>query len=209
MKKKSVGDILRINVTLSLGSLLVVGVLVILVTYFCAPSQRDHVKFVTALLAGAAAIYSAYYVGAGLRLQVNRQQQQASFELLSLLNRPEFARVRNFVETEVEAHEELSATELYDKILKNNELDNAVTIVLGILEDASIAIQNDFVDENILYSSLDDIVKRTFHALRGYIEQLRKHRAEPLYFVELAKLCSSWDSAKRLSDGKPLPKLGE
>jgi hypothetical protein len=206
--KKRVGEILRINVSIPLWVGLTLGVVALLGTYLFKPDYRDHIKFAAALLGGAAAIYSAYYIGAALHLQVNRQRQQGSFDVLSLLNRPEFAKVRNFVETEVDGHAALSATQLYEKVAGNKELDDAVTIVLGILEDASIAIQYDFIDENILCDSLDYIVKRSFHALRGYIEQLRRQRNEPLYFVELAKLCTSWDSGRRLADGKPLPKLG-
>jgi hypothetical protein len=205
---KRVGQILRINVSIPLWAVLTFAVVVFLTAYICKPEQRDHIKFAAALLGGAAAIYSAYYVGAALRLQLNRHRQQASFDILNLLNRPETAKVRNFVETEVEGHEQLSPNDLYRKVTENRDLDDAVTIVLGILEDASIAIQNDFVDENILYASLDDIVKRCFHALRAYVEQLRKQRAEPLYFVEVEKLCASWDSGRRLADGKTLPKLG-
>jgi hypothetical protein len=181
--KKRVGDILRVNVGVPLWGVLMLGVVSFIGVYFYEPAYREHLKYVAAILGGATAIYSAYYVGTALRLQVAHQRQQASFEILALLNRPEFARVRNFVATEFEGHEKVSETELYEKVIGNRELDDSVTVVLGILEDASIAIQHDFVDED--YKSLECIVKRNFNALRGYIEQLRKRRNDLSYFVEL------------------------
>lgn len=208
MKKRKVGQILRINTTIPLWAVLCIGVAVVLASYFCAPTYRDQLKFATVLIGGAAAIYSAYYIGAALRLTVERDRQRASFEILSLLNRPEFVKVRKFIEKGVEGHEKLSATDLYEKIRTSEKLENAVTIVLGIFEDASIAIQNDFVDENILYTSICDLANRNFHGLRGYIEQCRKKKGEPMFCIEYPKLCTAWEGGKRLSNGKPMPTVG-
>ncbi len=79
---------------------------------------------------------------------------------MSLLNRPEFTDVRKFFEREVEGHEDISAAELFNKIDQNRQLENAAAIVMGILEDMSIAIQHNYVDEDILYTSLFTIVRR-------------------------------------------------
>ena len=205
MAKKKVGEIIRISLSIPLWLIITAGVAIILIMYFTTAQYRDHVKFATLLLGGASAMYSAYYVGAALRLNVGRDKQRASFELLELLNRPEFVDVRNFIEKEVEGHEDLSASDLYRKVSDNKELENAVTIVLGILEDTSIAIRYEYVDEDILYMSLIAIATRNFHGLRGYIELLRKDKATDYYFTELEKLCSAWESGRRLSDGKPVP----
>jgi len=93
MARRSVGRILRINVTVPLWLVIVLTVVGVTAAYFCAPSCREHLKFVTLLVAGAAGIYSAYYVGAALRLNLDREKQKASFEILGLLNRPEFVQV--------------------------------------------------------------------------------------------------------------------
>lgn len=208
-KHSGVGNILRFNITIPLWLVVTIGVIIIAVGYIAIPAQRSLIQFLSVLVAGAAAIYSAYYVGAALRLNLEREKQKASFEILSLLNRPEFVEVRRFLETQVEGHAKVSAEELYNKISADVKLDHSVTIVLGILEDMSIAIQSDYVNENTLYMSVFDIVRRHFHSLRGYIEQMRKVRSQPDFFIELEKLCNSWESCKRLSDGKRLPILGK
>lgn len=206
--KKRAGEILRLNVSIPLWLLLVCGAVAVIASYWVAPTYRDQIKFVTIIVAGAAAIYSAYYVGAGLRLNLDRERQKASFEILSLLNRPEFVKVRHFLETQVEGHEKMSTDELYEKVRSDVHLDEAVTTVLGILEDASIAIQTEYVNENTLHASLLDIVLRTFYSLRGYIEKLRKIKNKPLFFIELEKLCTTWEANRRLCDGKTFPPLG-
>jgi hypothetical protein len=204
--KKRVDQILQFKVTIPLWFILTVAAGVVIAAYFIAPGHREDIKFITILIGGMAGIYSAYYVGAGLRLNVERQKQQASFEILSLLNRPEFVEVRHFIEKEVEGHESLSAADLYQKIVSNPKLDNAVATVMGILEDAAIAIQHDFVCENILHCSLCAIVQRNFRGLRGYIELVRKN-VSPTYYVEVQRLYGAWEAGRRLSDGRELPKI--
>ena len=207
--KKRVGEVLRLNVSVPLWFLLVLGSVGVIAAYCCAPTYRDEIKFVTVIIAGAAAIYSAYYVGAALRLNLDRKKQKASFEILGLLNRPEFVKVRHFLDNQVAGHEKMSAEELYQKVRSDPQLDDAVTTVLGILEDASIAIQTEYVNEDCLHASLLDIVHRYFHSLRGYIEQLRKAKNQPLFFIELEKLSSTWDANRQLSDGRKLRILGK
>ena len=129
---------------------------------------------------------------------------QASFEILSLLNKPEFVDVRTFIEKNVKGHENLSAAVLYENIISNKELSNAVTVVLGVLEDASIAIQVDYVDEEILFLSLSEMTKRVCRGLRGYIEQIRKHSNTPEYYIEVEKMVKEWENKRKLSDGESI-----
>jgi len=207
MPKKRIGELLRINVAVTLSVIIGAGVLVFLMSYLCASAHREEIKFTAALLAGAAAIYSAYYVGASLRLQVSHNRRKASFEILGSLNRPEFVKVRNFIEKEVEQHENMSARALYEKVNESPDLDDAVTLVMGILEDMTIAIETDYVDEDMLYISLLAIVERNWSGLRGWVEQLRQKRGDSRLFCELERLVTTWQSGKRLSDGGRLPVL--
>jgi hypothetical protein len=206
MKNRKIGNVLELTVNIPLWIVLAIGVVVAVVVYFSAPQHRDDLKFIAVLAGGATAIYSAYYVGAALRMGIQREKQRGSFEILSLLNRPEFVEVRHFLEKDVEGYEKLSAADLYSKIQNDTKLENAVTIVLGILEDASIAIQQEYVSEVFLYLSIADIAKRNFRGLRGYIDQLRKVRNVP-FFIELERLVNAWEAGRRLSDGKPLPPI--
>lgn len=185
--------------------IIVLAVLALAAAFLIKPTLREEIKFAATLFGGTAAIYSAYYVGVGLRLKIEREKQQASFDLLDMLNKPEFVAVRSLLDKEVGDHRKISEDALYEKIMASRDLDAAVTTVLGILEDTAIAIQNDFVDEDILYASMSEIVKKNQTGLRGYIVKLRESSGVPLYFVELDKLAKAWREGKRLSDGKDFP----
>jgi hypothetical protein len=205
--KNKVGEIKQLRINIQLWLIIVGGIIAFIILYCIADVYRGQIKFAAVVIAGAAALYSAYYVGASLRMQLNRDMIKSSFEILGLLNRPEFVKVRNFLQKEVECHDEISAEALYNKIDNDDELNNAVTVVLGIIEDMSIAIQCGYVDEDILYVSLMAIVRRNWKGLRGYIEQNRMNRNEPELGIEFQKLANSWESGKRLYDGQKLKPL--
>jgi hypothetical protein len=203
MKKKA-GELLRFNISVPLWLGLLVAALALIVLFLVIPNRREEITFIATVIGGGSAIYSAYYVGAALRLRLQRDRQQASFDILALLNRPEFVEVRGLVDDLVDGHEKCSAVDLYQKIQGDKKLDNSVTTVLGILEDASVAIQQEYADEAILALSIIDIVRRSHTGLHGYIDQLRKVRNVPTYFVELEKLAKAWGEKKKLSDGSCL-----
>jgi hypothetical protein len=205
MAKKQIGEIFRFNVIVPLWLIAILVFIVTIASYFYFPNNRDDVKFIATLIGCTAAIYSAYYGGIALRRQNEREKQKSSFEILSLLNRPEFVEVRKFIETEVKEPEKISDTDLYKKIKNDSKLENAVTIVLGILEDASIAIQEEYTCENCLYKSIYKIALINFKGLKGFIDQVRIQDHDPKFYIELERLCNSWESGKRLSDGKPVP----
>jgi len=211
MPKKRVGELLQLNVAIPLWLVLVLSVAGLLAGYFASPQYRDQIRFLTVVIAGAAGIYSAYYVGAALQLKIERDHQQASFTILEQVEQAEFIQVRHFIEKEVQDHERLSDEVLYQKVAQTPNLEDAVVIVLNVLEKISISIRHDYVDENILYEYMKMIVERTHESLRGYIEQLRKQKKSNLFFIEIEKLAHAWSSGKRLSDGRPLPtiSLGE
>jgi len=204
--RKTLGSLLRVNLSFPLSLVIVVIALSLVLAFAFFPARGEVIKFIAAIVAGSCGVYSAYYVGAGLRLKLDRDKRQASFEILSLLNRPEFAQLRGFLDAKVERHSDISEVEIYNSIVEDAKLGDAVTVVLGILEDASIAIQQEYVDEDILYMSISQIVFRNHKGLTGYINQLRKHMNNVTYYIEFQRLAVSWEQKTRLSDGRTLPR---
>lgn len=204
MARKKVGQILRLNLTIPLWLIICAAAAALLLTYGLWKQQREHVKFFAAVIGGSAAIYSAYYVGAALRTGIDRDRQAATFDVLTLVAKPEFVEVRNFLEKEFEDHENQSPADLYKRISENPKIDNAITFVFNTFERIATGVRYDVFDEDILYDDLMYVVSNNYNALRGYIDQLRKTKNSPLYFCEFERLATSWSKGKRLSDGKPL-----
>ncbi|HSS19812.1 MAG TPA: DUF4760 domain-containing protein [Pyrinomonadaceae bacterium] len=208
MSRKRVGQLLRLNLSIPLWLVVVSAAVLFLAAYWFARQQREGIKFFGAVVAVAGAIYSAYYVGAALRTRLDRDRQESTFRILDQIEKVEFVEVRNFLEKEVEDHENLSPADLYKKISQNKDLDNAITVVLNIFEKIAIGVRHDVLDEDILYEDLVLVVTKNYSALRGYLEQLRKIRNSPLYYCEFEKLATFWQKGKRLGDGLPFGPLG-
>ena len=100
----------------------------------------------------------------------------------------------------------MSPKDLYSKIIDNSQLMNAVTVVLGIFEDTSVAIQSDYVDEDIIHQSLSFMIPWNYNALRPFIEHTRTIKGNECLYRDLETLVHSWTSGKRLSDGNPFPR---
>ncbi len=78
---------------------------------------------------------------------------------------------------------------------------------MGFLEDASIAVQEDYVDEIVLYKSLANIVSRNWSDLRGYIEQYRQKSGDQTLWIEFEKLHNSWKLGQKLGGPGLLPNI--
>jgi len=170
------------------------------------PDYRNELRFLTALLGGAAMVYAGYYAGATLRINLARDKQHRGSEILQSLNNIDMASIRVFIEKEIDT-KEISQQDLYDKILNNREVLSRITVILGFFEYVSIAIQEDYADEVFLYKSLGFLVPWTFYSLNSYIKEERTRLDESALYIELEKLADAWKKKTSLITGKSLPPL--
>ncbi len=194
-----------LKVTIFIVILIVVGGLIFSYVYFDA--QKDLVKFIASVLGGGAAVYVAYYAGLSLNLKIEQDKKVESFRIIDKLNGQEFVGVRHIIEKTTKKRKAISDQALYAMINKNKEAYDSAKMLLGLLEATSIAIQEDYVDENVLYKFLASIVSKNWEDLRGYIEQYRERSKRTTLWKEFQKLHEAWSKKERLSDNKPLPDL--
>jgi uncharacterized membrane protein len=167
---------------------------------------RNELRFLTALLGGAAMVYAGYYAGARLRINLARDKQHRGSEIIQSLNNIDMASIRVFIEKEINT-KEISQQDLYDKILNDPEVLSMITVILGFFEYVSIAIQEDYADEVFLYKSLGFLVPWTFYSLNSYIIEERTRLDESALYIELEKLADAWKKKTSLLTGKSLPPL--
>lgn len=196
---------LRIKLNIPLWTIVMGVASVIGVTYLLAPKYRDEVKFLAILIGSASGIYSAYYVGAALRIRIVQDKLERSFKILEQFGAIELIRARKEVERITESSENVASEEQYKKIISDSDLLVSVIALLGALEDLTIAIRQDYVDELVVYRSLCHIVTWNFKHLRSYVEQERKKTEDPRLFSEVEELARSWGDRKLLSTGATVP----
>lgn len=83
---------IRINLTLLL--ILSVTYLTAVFLYWKFASYQETMSFASALIAGFAAVYAAYYAREAMGISARRARQQRSFEMLDRLNEIKFVELR-------------------------------------------------------------------------------------------------------------------
>lgn len=208
MSEKTVGVLSQISFKfkVTVAICLVLAVILLFTLFIILPDYRNELRFLTALLGGAAMVYAGYYAGATLRINLARDKQHRGSEILQSLNNIDMAAIRVFIEKEINS-KEISQQDLYNKILNDPVVLSKITVILGFFEYVSIAIQEDYADEVFLYISLGFLVPWTFYSLNSYIKEERTRLDESALYIELEKLADAWKKKTSLLTGKSLPPL--
>ena len=189
--------LLSVRVTVAMA--LFLSVLIIMGIYLHFPCFREHLKFLIALVGGTAVLYSGIYAGISLRVSEKRSQQDRAFEILRDLNQTDVTTVRTLIETEITSPVVPAPQALYDKIMNDPSLLKATTSILGLYEDTSIAIQENYASEEVLYKSLRFQIPWIYGKLKPYIEHEQTQNDETIY-CETQKLVAAWTKGNFLSN---------
>ena len=161
--------------------------------------SRTFIQFSVLVIGGAAAIYAAFYAGRTLHENIERAAKDRAFDILYQLNNIDMAKIRILILPHVRDKEKLSQTSaeaFHGKVLADPDLANGVRVLLGLLEDTSIAIREGHANEEVLYKSLKFLVPWTYSGLKLYIDQER-HLTGPnadSLFCELEDLSNAWEN---------------
>lgn len=206
----------------SLAVGIVTGILFVVASavYVVFAPFREEIIFVLSALVGWGAIYSAYFVGETLRVQIaqkdmdlRQQRIDRSFELKKEFDEPQLiefrTKIENIVRTIREGHKDVDDDEcakiLYEKIANDPEALTAARSILNKMESASLAVQFNNADELVLYRDLSVIIVNTFRNLEFFVairrERTGVHNAERA-FRETQKLVEAWESEQLLSTGE-------
>ncbi len=223
MSRKSiekVGEMRTSNITIVVG--IGTGIIFVAATvlYIVFSGIRDEIIFTLSAFVGWGAVYSAYFVGETLRVQIEqknmdlRQQRiDRSFALKGEFDEPQLIEFRTKVENMVrkirEEHlgmeDEECSQALYERIANDPEMLTAARSILNKMESASLAVQFGNADELVLYRDLSVIIVNTYRNLEFFVGMRRKR--EDVYnakraFRETEKLVESWEKRRLLSTGE-------
>lgn len=168
---------------------------------------RTELTFVAAIIGGLSIVYSGYYVGLTLRENIRRDKLHRSFEFTQKLNSIDRARIRGFINEQMSHKEHIVPAKFHDAVVSDPELHTAVKALLGLFEDASLAVQHQYVDELVLYKSLAFVVPWASQTFAPFIAEERRDCERQSLFCELDKLADAWKMGKSLLTNEQFPKL--
>jgi hypothetical protein len=199
--KKPLGEVLRVNLKITIAVVLAISVVTAIGAYLMAPLARQQISFICAVVGGAATVYAAYYAGASVRSTLEQKRRHNAFDILQTFLRVDTTSVRILIDQEIR-DANMSPKQLYDKILGDHPLLAGVTALLGQFETVSIAVQEEYADEEVLFYALSFLVPWAFFGLRHYIAETRKVDDNPDLYIELEKLAHAWRERKSLLSGR-------
>ena len=91
----------------------------------------------------------------------------------------------------------------YRSIEANLDSRLRVTMLLGVLEDLSIAMRLGYADERTTYQSLGSLVPTVFYGLAGYIDGLRSRNRDKTIYVEIERFAEAWREGKSAITSAP------
>ena len=203
MAKLEQGTIGTVKFKISLAVVLALIGVALFFAFLFYPWTKEPVTYAAVLISALAVIFSAYYVATNSSITIARDKIHRSFEFTKQLNDVNYARIKTFLEKELDP-QKMSADEFYAKIAANDEIASGVKFLLGIFEDASIAVQHDYVDEAALYASLSFLVPWSARTFQPYIAQQRKIAGDGAIYAELDKLAHAWKNKTSLRTNQPL-----
>lgn len=201
---KKVGTLGHLTLPLTPSLVLAVAGIVLCLLFFAFPHQRTELTFVAVLLGGLAVIHTAYYSALTLQENLYRDKIAHSFEIADKLSTIEMIDIRVFVADNLTGSN-ITPRQAYAKIMEKTEIHLSVRRLLGLFEDASIAIQKDYADEETLEKSLGYIVPWAYESFKPYITQQRELTKEKNLYIEFGKLAVAWSSGQFLTTGKQIP----
>jgi hypothetical protein len=190
---------LRFNVTVAVLLFLMGTIFIGLYFYF--PDNRNNLVFCASVIAGMTAIYSAFYAGKSLQLQVKRDMLHRSFDLVEKYADKDFANLRQLFD--LIKTNQIAADEVYQTIINDEKMHHPVISILGLFELIAISINKEYADEKTLYAAFKHKIPSTYKLLEHYIDGLRNARkslpeSQHIY-CEFEELAKNWSNDKYLS----------
>jgi hypothetical protein len=87
MSFKQIGELFTFKLRITIAIIVALSGLSLIPAYLLFPVHRDTIKFAAQIIAACAAIYSAFYIGTALKVNIARDKIGKSIELSNLFLR--------------------------------------------------------------------------------------------------------------------------
>lgn len=166
----------RITVTVAVLSV-IAAVVVTLIYGEASADKRDVIRFATTSLSVAAAITSASYIGRGLRLNAQSEKETRTLAFPSRWNHSSNSNIKSSVRKFLKELENVPEKERKEKIEStfdaDGELKTHITDALNFLEEMSVCVEMEIVDEALLRDFFLSIVIKYYDIMKPWIDSRR------------------------------------
>lgn len=198
-KVQGPGEILRLEIPLTLSIFLVVAVSVLTISYALWADARPTIHFLGAATGVAAGVLAAFYIGRGLKITIEQrdhaltdQKISRAFAFLTRWNDPNFADLRKEWRALLEELEGKTNDEVCEIIRPSLEKRTLIADVLNFFEEMAYAARGGVADLATLEQICGTIVVRYFEAIRPWLVRYRTEKHQPTAYEHFEWLSDQW-----------------
>jgi Domain of unknown function (DUF4760) len=198
LKTQSPGQIVKLEVPLTVSILLLVSVIVLTIIFVWKPTWRPGIEFLGAATGVAAGILSAYYIGRGLKITIEQRDKALideriarAFGLAQRWNEPSFAQVREHWRSLVDEIDEQNANEVC-AILEDMHKKTVAADVLNFFEELAYAARSGVAEMETLKNIHRSIVVRYYSVISPWIDKIRRDGPQPTAYEHFEWLRNQW-----------------
>jgi len=171
--------------------------------YIEIPSIRQELVHATSLIVALSGVYSAFYIGEGLRQKLKGDKIYNTYRFLEELDDMELIKIRTKLEKEFD-HSNTTPADMYEKIVNNEDTHSAVKKLLNLFESISSGVQFGLFDEKVVHRELCGLLPHIVNVFSPYIFGHRQKLGSDVIYHDVEKLAGSWKSNKYLSSGESI-----
>jgi len=148
----------------------VVGLISVLliILYTNKPDWRKNLEFIASTLTAGAAIASAIYFVRNSEHESKNREKELKIDYTFI-------------------HEKFESKD------KNVNLKQQIVLILNFFEELAIAVENEVVDEKIVFDSYKSIISRYYNLFSTWIVEIRRLGNNNRYYKSLESLYQKWN----------------
>lgn len=198
-KAQDPGEILRLEIPLTLSIILIVAVTALTISYALWADARPTIRFLGIATGVAAGVLSAFYIGRGLKITIEQRDQaltdqkiSRAFGFLRRWNDPNFAYLRKQWRALLEELEGKTDDQICEIIRSSLENRTVIADVLNFFEEMAYAARGGIADLATLKQICGTIVVRYFEAIRPWLARYRTDKHQPTAYEHFEWLSGQW-----------------
>ncbi|MGK7949681.1 MAG: DUF4760 domain-containing protein [Xenococcaceae cyanobacterium] len=187
---------IKITITLTIGFISFILSSILIGIYIAKPKHRDILEFIVTTFASSAGVTGAFYVGQTIKLNAESNKIDRTIECINRWNDPNFFDAKKNTDKIYDLVKGKSDSE-YAKIVRqeldeNLDLRRDIIEILNFLEQLSIYIDEQLVEENLLHEFFVDIVVKYGKTFKLWIVERRNEAGTDRIYEHFTAIYDKW-----------------
>jgi hypothetical protein len=198
-KVKAPGEIVRLELTVTISVLMFIGIVALTVLYVEFPNWQPIIRFSGSAAGIAAGILSAFYVGRGLRITIEQRDSllrddkvSIAFKVAARWSDPNLVKLREQWRNLLKEMDGKTDGEACNVLVNDAHKKTVAADVLNLFEEISFAARCGYADMDTLKNILRSVVVHHYSTISPWIDRVRRDKRQPTAYEHFEWLRNQW-----------------